>query len=368
MLWFRLLLFLSILPCLHAEMQRVQGMAHPFDEWQAWQPMGLAAGYFSITRRDTELQLWFDARFEGQESLVRLSGPDLLSLKRSKPLFDTRLVEDYDRDLDGIPLPILTRAVGTVLADGSELVQASIGPNYTGGGSELYPVLFHRPANKDWAYLGVPAGEPAAFARAVHKAGGILRCESGGVVQLPDQSLRIYCHGMDDPSSVPARIKGQRFASGKILVADAGTAAGPWTFYRDKNKEVVDITRGSGLPWLFPHVQALGPDAYMLTGADQWPPKAIYAAYSRDGINFVLPVDSKGKPLPLRRLRDLRADALFCKTLRGVIDPQQNTFYAVMNVSTPEDRGVSMLYAGAAKINQERLSTLLEAGQRCTTE
>jgi len=345
--------------CVQAEMRKLKGVGHPFVDWQEWKPMGLGVSYFSLTRSEGEIELWFGARFEGRDSLVRLSGKDLDSLKRVKPQFDTRLIKGYDRDLNGIPHPILSRTSGHRLNEGTEVVQASIGPRYEGGGSELCPVLFTREKSGEWSYVGVPNGDPERFVAAVWEKNASVRCEGGGLVQLPDGCLRLYSHGMMDPETVAQKVKGKRASSGQVLIAESESIQGPWTFLRDEQDRVVDITKASGLPWLFPHVQSLGENGVMLTGADQWPPKAVYAAYSRDGVNFVLPVDEQGKPIPLRRMEDVNAAARFCKTLRGVFDPATNRFTAIMNVSTPADRGNSMLYAGGAILNQEKLGQLL---------
>ncbi|GEM_PF-3172714 len=348
---------------LRAEMQKVKGVGYPFQDWQAWDSMGLGVGYVSISQSEGSMLLWFGARFKGLDSLVRLEGPDLSSLKRVAPQFDTRMVNDYGRDLDGVPHPILSRTTGHRLADGTEVVQASIGPRYTGGGSELCPVLFVRVKGGEWKYLGIPEGDPERFVSAVWEKGATVRCEGGGLVQLPGGQLRLYNHGMMDPERVREKVKGKRASSGQILIAESETLEGPWTFLRDDQKQVIDITKGSGLPWLFPHVQPLGEHGVMLTGADQWPPKAVYAAYSRDGVNFVLPVTEEGKPVPLRRMEDVNPDARFCKSLRGTLIEKTGMFSAVMNVSTPGDQGMSMLYSGGAQLNVNAWNALFESGE-----
>ena len=348
---------------------------HPFDNWSEWQPLNLNVSYFNLTRSPDEptLQLWFTANFQGVDSLIRLEGPDPLRLNRVPPQFDTRLVEHYPRDLDGIPHPILSRTSTTRLQDGTLLVLGSIGPRYSGGHSELFPVLFLKKPNQNWEYLGPPSGEPKQFLDAAAARGATVRCEGAGIVQLPDGTLRFYAHGMLDPEAVPDHLRQGRIAPNTLLVAEAERPEGPWTFLRDETGAVLNLFANTPIPWVFPHVQTLDDQTIMLTGADAWPPQAVYAAYSRDGLHFRFPADATENddgtvnldaattPRPLRNATDISPDARFCKGLRGIWMPESQTFHAVMNISRPQHRGHSFLYAGTATLSAENLEKLFQA-------
>jgi hypothetical protein len=342
-----------------AQMEKVSGVVHPFTDWAEWKPLGLDVSYANLGYAEGKTQLWFGANFRGTDSMIRLQGKDLFSMPRVAPQFDTSLVKGYDRDLDGLKHPILSRPSGIVLQDGTEMVYGSIGPRYRGGASELYPVLFIKKKGGEWAYAGPPTGDPAAFLQEARKAGATVRCEGGGLVQLADGRLRLYAHGMLDPVQVEAAVKGGRVASSRILIAEADSVDGPWRFLRDKVGNVVDVTEGSGIPWLFPQVQALGEDGFLLTGADQWPPNRIYGAYSADGVQFRLPVDGGGRAVPLMAKTDVRPDARFCKILRGVWDPEQKRLVFISNISRPGDQGRSMLYGGSAAVDRQKLAKLI---------
>lgn len=335
------------------------GAEHPFTEESPWTPMGLNVSYFNLGWSNGAVDFWFDARFQNIDSLIRLRGPCLDRLERVPPQFDTRLVRGYDLDLNGIPHPILSRSSGVVLQDGTALVLGSIGPRYEGGNSELVPVLFLQPPGGTWRYLGPPSGDPADFLAAARAAGATVRCEGAGIVQLPDGRLRLYAHGMLDAGDVPARVRNRRLAVNTLLIAEADTPEGPWRFLRDAEVRPLDLFRDSPLPWLFAHVQPLGEHGFMLTGGDAWPPQAVYAAYSADGLSFHLPARADGTPLPLQRATDVAEDARFCKALRGVLVPDSLRFLRVMNISRPEHRGQSFLYSGEALLNPEALRELL---------
>lgn len=341
--------------CARAEMQKTDETGHPFGEWGAWRALDLSVGYANLSRTETGLQLWFGASYRGVDRLVRLQGDRPERMERVPPQFDTRRVKGYDRDLDGRSHPILSRVSGTVLPDGTSVVYGAIGPRYTGGGSELFPALFSRRPGGEWRHLGPPAGEPMAFLDAAERAGASVRCEGGGLVVGPEGRLRLYAHGMLSPEEVPGRIRDGRVRSNRIPVAEADGLEGDWRFRRDAEGKWLDITRGSGLPWLFPHVQPLGDWGWMLTGADAWPPQRIYAAYSRDGLVFTLPVDDEGKAVPLLRAREVRADARFIKILRGAWDPKRARFVAVASISRPEDQGRSALYTASVEVEPEAM-------------
>lgn len=331
-------------------------------EWESWEPLGLSVSYFNLLHTGEKTELWFSAGYMSADSMVRLSGNSLTNLNRVPPEFDTRIVHGYDRDLDGLDFPILSRASATRLIDGAKVVYGAIGPRYRGGASELYPALFFKTPDGQWRHIGPPSGEPAEFLAAARAAGVAVRCEGGGLLQLPDGRLRIYLHGMLEGYQVAEKVRGGRVAVNTLLIAEADTLEGPWEYLRDENGRPVDVLAGSRIDWLFPHVQLLKDGVYMLTGGDAWPPQAVYAAYSREGVNFVSPADDDGNPLPLIRMTDIHPDARFCKALRGVWVESKQRFLAVGNVSRPQDQGRSILYAGRAQVCNERLELIRDAG------
>lgn len=333
------------------------GSSHPFKPWATWEQTGLSISYFNLTQQPDEWHFWFSASFEGADSLVLLGGPSPGELNRVPPQFNTSIIRDYDRDLDGLTHPILSRASGLQTEKGWKIVQGSIGPRYRGGASELFPALFVQPPGEPWHHLGVPPREPARFVQALRERNATLRSEGGGLVQLPNGRLRMYLHGLVDPGELPDTRQNQRVAPNSLLVAEADHPEGPWTFLRNPEGKLVNILEQSRLPWLFAHVQPLGNEGFMLTGGSSWPPKALYAAYSRDGIHFSTPADENGNPVPL--LEPFHEDALFMKALRGAMDPTEPVFHAFANLSRPQDRGASRLYLSRAAFLKEKLEDLL---------
>lgn len=357
-----LLLFSCATLCAEAPGIYIQpGGRHPFHEWRPWQPLQLGVSYFNLTRDDGNFHLWFNASFEGRDSLIRLEGADLDHLERTPPQFDTRIVKNYDLDLDGLPSPLLSRASGLRLRDGTELVQGSVGPRYRGGGSELFPALFLRKEDDAWHHLGPPPGEPEDLLNAIRAHAASVRSEGGGLIELPDGRLRIYLHGLPEHDRFAEMISGNRLIRHSLLVAESDHPEGPWTFLREQQGERINLYPADTLPWLFVHVQPLGDTGYMLTGADQWPPKNIYAAYSTDGLHFVTPADpDTHEPLPLMRARELAPDAQFCKALRGTLLEDAKTFTAIMNISRPRDRGRSMLYFSESAFDADLFHALFQ--------
>lgn len=330
------------------------GITHPFSDWDDWAPMNLAISYFNLEASDKGLRLWLGASFEGKDSMIRLEGTSIADLNRPPPLFDTRIVQGYDMDLDGADFPILSRGNGLRLRDGSELVQGAIGPRYTGGGSELYPALFLKTPGESWIHLGPPSGEPEAVLKKVRQHNAQVRCESGGLIELPDGRLRIYLHGVPKVDMIPSAIRNKRLHVGTLLVAESDTPEGPWSFLRHPDGSVINLLENTPKTWTFLHIQPLGTLGYMLTGADAWPPTRIFAAYSRDGLHFITPASrDSGERIPLMSMGDVSPDAKFCKALRGALHPDDTTFTAIMNISRPADRGRSMLHHSQARFDKE---------------
>ncbi len=350
-------------------MTLIPGQSHPLKLEKNWKDLQLPVGYANLERLEDEWRLWFGASFQGGSHMIRLQGKDLGSLKRVPPQFSTALVNDYDRDLDGIKEPILSRALGCSLKDGTQLVYGGIGPRYTGGGTELFPQLFRKAPGGKWESLGVPAGDPQAFVAEARRLKATLRCEGGGLLQLPDGRLRLYLHGMCDPAEVAEHVRGGRVALRSLLVAEAEQAEGPWRFVRDEAGKPIDVFAGSTLPWVFPHVQSLGEGkGVLLSGASNWPPKELYAAYSSDGLRFAVPADEQGKALPLTRVTDLHADARFGKILRAAPDTQ-GAFAIITTISRANDRGLSRMYLGRGSWEAETAEALfLEVNKGFRTE
>ena len=338
-----ILLTLRTAPLPAAEIALRPGMPHPF-AWEGdWQPLHLSISYFSLTPSPEGLSLWIDAHFQGFDSIIRLDGPALPRLNRPPPQLDARLIRYQGPPLDGLPAPILSRSAATRLRDGTLLIYTSVGPRYTGGGSELAPTLLRQRPGEAWEDLGPPAGDPAATIATVREHDATLRCEGAGIVELPDGRLRLYAHGLVDAAEVPQRLRNNRLAVNTLLIAEADTPEGPWHWRRRPDGTPIDLFANSPLPWLFAHIQPLGEHGWMLTGGSAWPPQQLYAAYSRDGLHFHLPADDDGRPLPLHRAADTQPPARFAKALRGLIAPG-NRFHAVLSQSLPEHNGRSWLY------------------------
>lgn len=335
------------------------GGHHPFSGWRNWEQMNLAVSYFNLEAREESLTLWFGASFGGKDSVIRLDGRSPADLNRPPPQFNSRVVKGYDLPLDGLDFPLLSRVNGLRIRDGTQLVQGSIGPRYTGGGSELFPALFLKKPGGDWIHSGPPSGEPEALLNQVRQLNAQVRSEGGGLIELPDGRLRVYLHGLPDPDGLPDAVPNSRLHVHTLLVAESERPEGPWNFLRNADGSVINLLATVREPWTFLHVQPLGDIGFILTGADAWPPTRIFAAYSRDGLHFVSPAHTGSLDLlPLMRMEDVAMDAKFCKALRGVLHPNEKTFSAVMNVSRPADRGFSMLYHSQARFQPETFKSL----------
>ncbi|MCH8474189.1 MAG: hypothetical protein LAT55_03065 [Opitutales bacterium] len=333
---------------------------HPIGGWQGWEPLDLAVSYFNLTgSSEGDLRLWFSAVASGERnSMIQLPYQDD-SWKRVPPLFDTRLVEGYGRDLDGLAEPILTRTAGFVGVGGEEIVLGAIGPRYKGGRSELVPWLFRRNPGGEWESLGLPKGEPQEFIEAAWREGLTVRAEGGGVVELEDGRKRLYLHGLTEPEEFADWQRGGRLVVPRILVAEAENWEGPWVFRRHEDRRLWDIREGSTVPWVFPHVQKVSQERFLLTGASAWPPDRIYAAYSEDGKYFVMPSGSDGSPLPLVRKEKILPGARFVKALRGVHLSGKQEFRTVVSVAPKELGGRSILLTSRGEWDEQKLGSLL---------
>lgn len=291
--------------------------------WSAWKPMDLEISYFNVVpRREGRIGLWFDASMRERDAVIGLDGEALDRLPKVAPRFDGTLIRGYDRDLLGRASPIISRSSATRLADGSWIVQASIGPTYGAGGklTELLPVLFASPSGAagTWTYLGLPAGEPARWIEQQRAAKALIRSDGGSIVQLPDGTLRMYAHGYGP----------------KVAVLDAPTVAGPWTFRRSGG---APLDAAAGLPggtWLFPHVVPIGDRGWLMTGGDRWPPTELWAARSRDGLTFAVP----GAAAPVLTPPQVAPGAGSLKCLRAAWNAERGVLEAVANAWDPKRR------------------------------
>jgi hypothetical protein len=306
--------------------------AHPF-QWNTWKKTSWNPSYFSVLPGSKQgVTFWFGARINrhGLNAVIRLPGPDLGQLQRQPPAFTADIIQAYDRIDEGTP--IISRVTAHQLSHGNIVIVSGIGPTYTGGGSELYPALFLSDASgKNWQHLGTLNGEPQTWLDQRRRSKKLIRCEGGGLIELPSGKLRLYLQGF-----------GVRLA-----LAEADSLHGPWAFHRDSNGEIVDILAGLPGGWLFPAVMTcriphksrtkttqtttaeLG---YFITGANTWPPTQLDAAYSINGIDF------QGFDQPLLLPSDIHPKATSMKALRGLFKPEENTFEAMANIWDPQQR------------------------------
>ncbi len=281
-----------------------------------WRPVDISTSYYSIEiMADGQMGLWFSAHAQGHDAVIHLSGDDPGDLQRITPRFDARLIKGYDRDLGGRETPLISRASAVRLVDGSVLVLASIGPTYDGGRSELYPALFLSANGIDgWRHLGPPAGEPMAWLTEQRQAGRRIRCEGGGIVQLPDGRLRMYNQNL----------------GARLAILEADRPEGPWRFVRDEHGQMRNAVDGLAGGWLFPQVTAIGDHGFLLTGGNTWPPTAIHGAISTDGYRFVAPGGDEDS-IVIFRPQWLCPDAKHAKTLRVAWDPERHELIAMAN-------------------------------------
>ena len=339
----------------------VPGGEHPITQWQDWERMGLRVSYFNVEKEGEDWFLWFSAGFAGGDVMVRLPFDRSGVLDRPAPQFNTQIVEGYERDLDGLDYPILSRAVGKTLADGGAVVYGAIGPRYRGGASELYPALFGRSPEGEWTHLGVPRGDPEMFLRAAAEAGASVRCEGGGLVRLDNGRWRLYLHGFWEAEADEWPVRGGRVVAPTLLLAEADHLEGPWTYVRDDNGRPVNLLEGSSVPWIFPHVQRLSDGTFLFTGAAQWPPKKVFAAYSKDGVQFIYPADEEGLPRPLREVGDIVPEGTYIKALRG--ERRGPVFQAVASVGSPASSGLAELWQSEARWSEDLWETLWNKSQ-----
>jgi len=340
------------------------GEPQPFEKWEPWQATRFRVDYPVVLRTNPgDLQLWFSARNDGLDRMIVLSGPHLGDLpdRRARILFGTDLVGGYDRPLNGLAHPIMTRASAAVLRDGTHVVLAAIGPAYAGG-SELYPALFvsRNGVPGTWRHLGPPAGEPAEWLVKARRLNGQFRIEGGSILELQSGRLRMYIHGFCDPRRLDALLAAlpeggpvspARLYAGTVFIAESDAIEGPWRFLRDADGACVDIVNGlaPGCNWLFPNVMRIGEHGYMLTGGDQWPPTGSWAAFSADGIRFRCLALPGGPVPPVLRPSDILPGATAMKVLRGAFNPETGHFDAVATVGSADGRW--QLYHSRAHFN-----------------
>ncbi len=322
--------------------------ANPFKSWAPWTPTRFRVDYPVVLRRnENEIQLWFSAGNRGMDRIFGFVGPHLGNLKDTQQIikFGANIIKGYDRPLNGIRYPLITRASCAVLKDGTHVVLCAIGPKYQGG-SELFPALFVSPDGKPgtWKHLGPPAGDPADWIAKARAINGRFRIEGGSIFDLGDGKLRMYIHGFKDPLDLGAaptkRGKkgkgGPSLNSNSMFIAEAPKIEGPWRFLKDRSGRCIDITKGltTDCKWLFPNVMKIGEHGYMLTGGNAWPPTSTWAAFSVDGIHFEIPHVPGQKPQPVIRPADISPKATSMKVLRGAYNPANGMFEAVANISS----------------------------------
>ncbi len=331
--------------------------ANPFKKWDAWKPMRFHVDYPVVIRRNEEaLEFWFSAGNRGMDRLFGFIGPDLGSMKDSRDVirFGADIIKGYDRPLNGIRYPLITRASCSILKDGTHIVLCAIGPKYQGG-SELFPALFVSPDGKpgNWKHLGPPPGDPADYIAKARTLNGRFRIEGGSIFELPNGTLRMYIHGFRDPmelaamkppNNVPQKGKkgkkgsprGAGLNSSSMFIAEAPKPEGPWRFVKDAAGRCININENltPDCKWLFPNVMQIGEHGFMLTGGNKWPPTATYAAFSVDGIHFEIPSAPGTAPQPILRPQDISPQATSMKVLRGAFNPKTGLFEAVANIST----------------------------------
>jgi len=326
--------------------------ANPFKAWDPWTPTRFSVDYPVVLRQDGgSIQLWFTAGMGGMVHLFGFVGPNLGRLPDTDQIvkFGANCIQGYDRPLNGIPVPIITRASCAILKDGTHIALAAIGPKYEGG-SELYPALFVSPDGKPgtWKHLGPPAGDPAAWLAKARERNGRFRIEGGSIFELPDGKLRMYIHGFKDPAEWGA-LQPPRSPKGKqpqapaplnlcvntLCVADAPSVDGKWVFLKDSSGRYLNVIKGLAhdCDWIFPNVMKIGDHGYMATGSNKWPPTSVFAAFSVNGIHFDIP-KAPGKPAqPVLVFSEVSAKTDSIKILRGAFNPETGLFEAVSNIS-----------------------------------
>ncbi len=326
----------------------------PNRTWAPWKRMPFDLSYPMVLRTgEKEIQFWFSASNRGMDRTFGFAGPDLGVMKyRSDALrFGADIIRGYDRPLNGIKHPIISRSSCTILKDGTHIVLAAIGPRYQGG-SELFPALFVSPDGSagTWKHLGPPPGDPAEWVKKARAIEGRFRVEGGSIIELEDGTLRMYIYGFTDPKDLagkkPKPVKKKSGKRGKpggvplynnnIFIAEAPKPEGPWKFRKDVRERCVNITEklSPDCKWLFPNVMKIGGHGYMLTGVDKWPPSSTWAAVSLDGVKFSLRRGPDGKPTGPILVPSMVAPGMdSIKGLRGAFNPANGMFEAVAIVS-----------------------------------
>jgi hypothetical protein len=327
----------------------------PNRAWAPWKRMPFDLGYPMVLRtNEKEIQFWFSATNRGMDRIFGFVAPSLGAMRYSDRAlrFGADIIRRYDRPLNGIKHPLITRSSCTVLKNGTHIVLAAIGPRYQGG-SELYPALFVSPDGKagTWKHLGPPAGDPEEWLKKARRINGRFRIEGGSIVELEDGTLRMYIYGFTDMKDLttrkqppPRKKKGKKGRSGRgvslynhnIFIAEAPKPEGPWKFRKNMRGRCIGITEGLSpdCQWLFPNVMQIGKHGYMLTGVDKWVPTSTWAAFSLDGVKFHLRKDDKGKvtgPIFVPSMVAPGMDSI--KGLRGAFNPANSMFEAVAIVS-----------------------------------
>jgi hypothetical protein len=326
----------------------------PEGAWAPWKRMPFDLSYPMVLRtNEKEIQFWFSATNRGMDRMFGFVGPDLGSMKYDGRYmrFGADIIKGYDRPLNGIKHPLITRASCTILKSGTHIVLAAIGPKYQGG-SELFPALFVSPDGRPgtWKHLGPPPGDPAEWVKKAREINGRFRVEGGSIIELKDGSLRMYIYGFTDPKELAGkkpkpvkkgRKKGKKprgvpLFNNNIFIAEAPKPEGPWRFRRDMRGRCIGITGGlsENCKWVFPNVMQIGAHGYMLTGVDKWPPSSTWAAFSRDGVKFSLRKGPDGKrtgPMLVPSMVAPGMDSI--KGLRGAFNPANGMFEAVAIVS-----------------------------------
>ena len=290
-------------------------------QFDQWQPMNLASSYYSAyidqeAKRGQRLSFWFDANFQGTDSVIHLQG-NPGQLKRVAPAFDAKIITNYEQDLGGNKHPIISRSSATKLRDGTLVVLAAIDPLTAVETLNCSRRFLSKNREKEMATPRPPRGEPSAWLAKMRQQNKKIRSDGGSIIELPDGRLRMYTQPTARVSVWPRQIasmaNGSLFAPnpGRLRICARACPAGHGYFPKWS-------------PWVM--------QAIYSPVVTRGPPREIWGAVSQDGLNFVVPQHGDNQEQkPLLVPQQLHPNVTSFKALRFAYDAKREKLFAIAN-------------------------------------
>jgi hypothetical protein len=313
----------TIKPNVAKEKENTLG-SKPYFTFEPWVNTHLMGDYFSLTREpDGQIAHWkmlnvvLSGADRQDETIYKAVGKDIYSIPNfvladlKNGLVKNNMFPFYTH-CKPRERPIITRIGCNKTEDGFFITCSLGGEYYAKGGTELIPqMLYSKTGEKGtWENLGVQkmdmgvvSGELEFFIEKGRKENKQMRFETATVLKING----MYHYYLEAPAVL----------GGKISLMQSKDFKGPWKFFGNA-KAPTDITKNlkADVAWLFFAIIPIKDKGYMLVGGNKWPASEIYAAISKNGLQFEML--SNSPIVTIEEMQKTDPSAKFLKSFRGV--------------------------------------------------